>query len=129
MAWLSGSAESVAKVRLQQPKIVMPGLDPAIHAAEDVYGRAKPGSRTFLESAAASGFVETAKGHDDLWCLVADGDSARMCKNLSRMAVDEWRRCRGRIASREFLRRSWRAKEFLVHELLNAERAGLPTVS
>jgi hypothetical protein len=86
MAWLSGSAESVAKVRLQQPKIVMPGLDPVIHAAEDVYGRAKPGSRTFLESAAASGFVETARGHDDLWCLVADGDSARMCKNLSRMA-------------------------------------------
>jgi hypothetical protein len=46
----------------------MTGLDPVIHETatvpEDVDGRIKSGSRGNEVPAAASGFVETARGHD-----------------------------------------------------------------
>jgi hypothetical protein len=47
----------------------MTGLDPVIHgnvaAREDVDGRIKSGSRRNEVPAAASGFAETARGHDE----------------------------------------------------------------
>jgi len=84
---LSGSANSVVDMQqFSNPESSCPDLIrasmPFLPASEGVDGRIKSGSRGNEVPAAASGFVETAIGHDDVKVVLGPTTTRPQCTKI-----------------------------------------------